>query len=235
MNLTPQQRGFFMNYLSHHFFYAEEDSWHNTGLILPDWSRSAPGRRQLRWEHHPEAEPKHLELWEGCRKHYEADGWFHDCDYFTRSSNRIEEDLVQLQAKGLMQGQRKWFLAHLLAEMLLDRVIMDKHPQALDHFYEDLNQVPYADIESFLLAAGKEDMGRFPQGHEGFIKSEFIRHYASDLGIAESLNRVAQRVGQKAFSEDDIKGLVAIIPNWIDFASQQKKPHQMARLSNSNF
>jgi hypothetical protein len=219
-----------VNFLAHHFFYATDNPWHNTGLILPDWSRSAKGRRKLEWMEDRHGGHKEEALWLGCQKHYEADLWFHACTYFTETTQHIEKDLALLQEEGLFDAQRKWFLAHLLAEMLLDRLIMDRHSTALDAFYSDLRQVPYEDLERFLLHAGKEDMGRFPQGHKGFIESEFIRHYTSHEGLAESLNRVVQRTGQTAFRGEEILALARCMPNWLALAGKIKKPLQMERL-----
>ena len=169
-------------------------------------------------------------LWLGCQKHYEADQWFHECAYFKETTEHIEKALARLQEEGLFEVQRKWFLAHLLSEMLLDRLIMDRHEAALDHFYSDLRKVPYADIEQFLLRAGKEDMGRFPQGHKGFIESEFIRYYSSFEGLSESLSRVVQRTGQAALTAEEIRALSRSMPDWLDLARETKKPLQMERL-----
>ena len=219
-----------MNFLAHHFFFATDNAWYNTGLILPDWSRSAKGRRKLEWMAKHDLAYKEEALWMGCQKHYEADHWFHECAYFSETTHSIEKDLAHVQGQGLFNSQRKWFLAHLLAEMLLDRLIMDRHTTALDQFYADLRKVPYDDLEGFLLQAGKEDMGRFPQAHKGFIESEFIRYYSSDKGLAESLSRVVQRTGQAALSAEEIQILSRLMPNWLDLADQTKKPLQMERL-----
>lgn len=218
-----------MNFLAHHFFYATDNPHHNAGLILPDWSRSAEGKRKLEWDSSTEHKP-FMALWEGCKKHYEADGWFHDCQYFIESTALIEKDLALLQEDGLLLTQRKWFLAHILSEVLLDRLIMEKHPLALDIFYKDLNAVPFTDIESFLLQAGKDNMGRFPQGHAGFLSSEFLRFYSSYDGLTESLNRVVQRTKQLPFSKEEHQALTASMPRWIEMAAAIKKPLQMERL-----
>ncbi len=220
-----------MNFLAHHFFYASDDPYHNTGLILPDWSRSALGKRKLEWERKTQSYSPFIGLWEGCKKHYEADGWFHDCGYFNESTKEIEKDLVKLQSQGLLLAQRKWFLAHILSEVLLDRLIIEQFPEALDHFYQDLNQVPLSDIKDFLLESGKESMGRFPQGHAGFLSSEFLRFYSTADGLTESLNRVVQRTNQAAFSKEERQALTSIMPSWIAMAAAIKKPLQMERLS----
>lgn len=219
-----------MNFLAHHFFYATDDPYHNAGLILPDWSRSAEGKRKLEWNRASAERKPFTALWEGCKKHYEADGWFHDCTYFIESTASIEKDLEGLQKQGLLLSQRKWFLAHILSEVLLDRLIMERHSRALDWFYADLNGVPFSEIEAFLLESGKDTMGRFPQAHAGFLSSEFLRYYSSYDGLTESLNRVVQRTKQPAFREDEHAAITAFMPVWIDLATAIKKPLQMERL-----
>ncbi|MDX5319839.1 MAG: hypothetical protein LPK45_02135 [Bacteroidota bacterium] len=219
-----------MNYLSHHFFDSLLDPHHNTGLILPDWSRSASGRRKLIWTGKDDDPLHYHAIWEGCLKHYQADDWFHDSPFFLELSAELDRTFEIFQEDGLFQSQRKWFLAHLLAEMLLDRLIIEKHPGALDHFYHDLKSVAFSDLETFLLQAGKEEIGHFPQVHKGFIESEFMRYYASDRGLVESLNRVAQRTKQVPFTEAEMEALIGQIGNLLDRTEQIKKPSQMERL-----
>lgn len=219
-----------MNFLAHHFFYANGDPYHNAGLLLPDWSRSAEGKRKLDWSKKSKNNKQFEALWEGCQKHYEADSWFHDCDYFVEITEKLETDLTKLQSEGLFLEQRKWFLAHILAEVLLDRLIIDKHPKALDAFYRDLNLVPFAHIKSFLLEAGKDGMGRFEQGHAAFLNSEFLRYYATFGGLTESLNRVVQRTKQAAFSDAEHKAMTVLMSEWLEHAREIKKPLQMERL-----
>lgn len=219
-----------MNFLAHHFFYAQDDPYHNTGLILPDWSRSAQGKRKLEWMGIARENQQFQALWDGCQKHYVADAWFHDCGYFVETTEFLEADLTMLQTEGLFLEQRKWFLGHILAEVLLDRIIIDRHPGALDAFYGDLNHVPFDHIRDFLLEAGKEEMGRFEQGHAAFLNSEFLRYYATFEGLTESLNRVVQRTKQVAFSDAEHKAMTALMPEWVERAREIKKPLQMERL-----
>ncbi len=218
-----------MNYLAHHFFYAEEDPWHNTGLILPDLSRAAPGRRKLLWQG-KEPDPEDHQIWMGCLKHYEADDWFHESEYFVSLSAFIQTDLEKAREQGLFYRQRKWFLAHLLGEMLLDRLILEKEASAVDHFYQDLHQVETDRLVKFLLDSGKQEPGTFHRLFEGFREAEFLRHYASNRGIAGSLNRVVQRTGQEAMDEAELDFLTGNLDSWIDRAWKIKKPVRMNRL-----
>lgn len=217
-----------MNYLAHHFFYASGNAWHNTGLVLPDLSRHARGRRKLVGAAFESEE--HKALWLGCETHYFADGWFHECAYFTRMNAYLNEELKVLQDRNLLRGQRKWFLAHLLSEMLLDRLIMDTHPDAPDHFYSDLKAVDEEQLKDFLLKTGKDDVSTFAEGFRRFRDSEFIRFYREDPGLTDSLNRVIQRSRQPAFTGADKDVVSYCLPRWLSKAGQIKKPPQMGRL-----
>lgn len=220
-----------MNFLSHHFFYANQNPWHNTGLILPDWSRSAPGRRKVEWMQDVPPEGINAHFISGCEKHYEADGWFHNSFYFSSLSNAIENELAQERSKSnLFANQKVWFLAHILSELLLDRLIIDKHPHAVNHLYADLNEVSFEDIQAFLLKAGKTEMGAFVQSHHGFISSRFIQYYSQHSGLVDALNRVVLRTGQEKFSELEKEYLLERMESWLQTAHKLEKPLEMGRL-----
>jgi hypothetical protein len=221
-----------MNFLSHHFFYYQNDPYYNVGLILPDWSRSAAGKRKVEWIDNTQPNGLELSLLKGCKAHYEGDDWFHNCDFFIQVTDLVAKEIGREKAQnGLFAGQRGWFMAHILTEMLLDRLIIEADAYALDRFYSDLRAVPFKEIEAFLLKSGKTDMGRFPLAHKAFIESEFVRFYANAEGLTESLNRVVQRTGQNAFTEEEFNCIRRNIPLWLDYALQIKKPLQMERLS----
>lgn len=218
-----------MNYLSHHFFYSTDDLYHNVGLILPDLSRSAIGKRKVALEagDHPS---EFLAIQSGCLKHYEADEWFHDCAYFQSLSSLIDESISEQKLEGKFAKQRSWFLGHILSEMILDRLIIESDEDALNRFYKDLKQADIRQISGFLLQAGKTDTEHFEKVYAGFTSSEFIRYYSTTEGMVESLNRLVQRTKQSAFAPDETEFLSGQMDAWIEKARQIKKPHQMARL-----
>lgn len=221
---------FILNYLAHHFLYAEDQTLFNVGLILPDLSRRATGRRKVSLLE-PSADPDWNLLQAGCEMHYEADAWFHDCHYFQRVSETMDKWFTEKKNAGLFLEQRSWFLGHILAEMVLDRLIIDANPDALDHFYSDLKSADLTKICRYLKASGKIDTTPFEQMYKGFTESEFIRYYRDDAGLVESLSRLVQRTKQNGLSEEEKGHLTAQMPEWIELAYKTEKPHQMARLS----
>lgn len=183
------------------------------------------------WLEKEPPQEKNALILEGCKKHYEADGWFHESVYFKHSCQLLEKEMeTERETRSLFQNQRIWFLAHILSELLLDRLILEKHPDAVNHFYRDLHQVPFTDIETFLLKSGKTAMGNFSIGHERFISSEFVRHYIQNEGIIEALDRVVQRTGQIAFTKNERLFLIGRIPAWLKLAEGVEKPVEMGRM-----
>lgn len=179
----------------------------------------------------PSQNPDWQLLQAGCEKHYEADDWFHDCHYFTVVSESLDQWFTAQKAKGYFVNQRSWFLGHILAEMLLDRLIIDAHPASLDHFYADFKRADLDLICRFLKDAGKQDTAPFEQMYKGFTDSEFIRYYKEDEGLVESLSRLVQRTKQDAFSDAEKRLLIDKIPHWLSLAYKTEKPHQMVRLT----
>lgn len=213
-----------MNYFAHYFFSRNDDAYYNTGLILPDFSRSAEGRRKLLLEKAPPS-AEFSSLKNGCLNHYECDEWFHESSFFKQACSFLEEELKTIS----LGSQKKWFLAHILAEMLLDRMIIDRFPDELDSFYRDLNHVDWAKIETFLMHCGKSNFDRFHRHQEAFREHKYLYYYKEDQGLIESLDRVSRRTGQEPFTDKAREEMISRCQIWLPFISQLTKPVEMNR------
>lgn len=219
-----------MNYLAHHFFdRVPDDPLHNVGLILPDFSRSARGRRKLLLANVRSDIYGFASLLKGCHSHYVSDEWFHESLFFHILQDKISRILKE-NAR-LFSKQRPWFVSHILAELLLDRLIIKRFPGSLDLFYSDLQTVDIGTITQFLEACGKSSFEQFTRHYRNFCESKFMYSYSDDEGLVYSLDRVIQRTGQNALDDDAFLFLIKAIPELEHEASRIKKPRQMARLS----
>lgn len=209
-----------MNYFSHYYYaHHPSDVYFNVGLILPDFSRSALGARRLKLSE-PRAQLHFESLRMGCLEHYRADEVFHASTFFNEMEREINQDLKQMNSN----GQRRWFMAHILVEMLLDRVLMEKDPGALDRFYSDLELVDWNEVGRFLLDSGKTDIEAFVKHQEGFRKYRFIYQYQEAWGMVEALGRVVLRTGQPALGDEFRAQLENQIPNWLERTHKTEKP-----------
>lgn len=179
-----------LNYFSHYYFdHIPSEPNHNFGLSLPDFVRNFIKGKKLKPEHIPLFEdPQFRLLAEGTHKHFERDHRFHNSAYFKQSENDLKAILLPV-FKELKIG-RYWFAAHVLSEMMIDRVLMKQHPEMLNRFYLDLQNSDGSTINTFLNACGIEDVETFETRFERFQSSQYLRQYVYDEAMVYSLNRI---------------------------------------------
>lgn len=187
-----------MNYFSH-FFVDHRPGRHefNTGLLLPDVTR----KTVKRFTERPSYNNLHREFLAGCLTHYEADKAFHTSSFFTALLARSSGMINAAGFSGAVQ--RKWFLAHILAELMIDRVLVKERPRELDAFYRSLDLADREALASFLELNGLEDKDTFFGFFDHFRKVQYIYYYADNNKFVYSLNRIMMRAGVGEMSGED--------------------------------
>ena len=189
-----------MNYFAH-FFVDHKLGQHeyNTGLLLPDVTRGYIKTFKHNVEH---ANAACLSFHQGCLAHYRADKLFHGSSFFTD---------ILAQANGLINQtnfsetlNRKWFLAHIMAELLIDRVLITQYPDLLDEFYNSLQQINDSDLLDFLNLYEMKDSPKFFEFFNHFRKVQYIRYYTDNNKFVYSLNRIMIRAGVGAMLDADL-------------------------------
>jgi hypothetical protein len=183
-----------MNFLSHYYLDSEKDNiYFNFGLILPDlmgiyrrgWKLSSK-------QHKFDGIPELREILRGVIKHYELDSVFHQSGFFRKFTDLMAD---QLNAEGEdLPTYKRHFIAHILLELIIDRVIIKKHKKVAVQFYNDLVRLDLEIIRKFFL-------GEPPDLLEGFInlvnrfrfEQNLYKYLDNDI-IVFSLNRVLARV-----------------------------------------
>lgn len=188
-----------MNYFAH-FFVDHKLGQHeyNTGLLLPDVTRGYIKTFKHNVEH---ANAACLSFHQGCLAHYRADKLFHGSSFFTD---------ILTQANGLINQanfsealNRKWFLAHIMAELLIDRILITQYPDLLDEFYNSLQQINDSDLLDFLNLYEMKDSSKFFEFFNHFRKVQYIRYYTDNNKFVYSLNRIMIKAGVGEISEHD--------------------------------
>ncbi len=198
-----------MNYLSHFFIDEKPGShYYNVALILPDITKS--------WikKFDPAFLPQPLsaiqsDLINGCFKHYESDKLFHASAFFEKYQYLINE---RLKAAGLSDDvNRKWFIAHILTELLIDRQIVKTDPARVDGFYESLTGIDDRELDSFLRFQGMDNPQDFFTFLGHFRNARYIYYYADNNKFLYSLGRIMMRVGIKELTGPDSEVLLQTI------------------------
>lgn len=201
-----------LNYFAHYFFDHEpENHYYNAGLLMPDFARVADGAKRIntRLEFSADVQPRLYQLNRGSQQHYQTDARFHNSEFFKQHTTRLDE--LFTKHKFSRHNQRLWFVSHILFEVLLDRVLVQQHPQKLAEFYSSLQKVDIETVIDFLAHSGKEGRGRFSNFWNGFIESQFIQHYTNDESFLYSMNRILQRASQPEMDNAQGEAMLGIV------------------------
>ena len=200
-----------MNFIAHYHFYRTDDRYYNVGLVLPDLVRNFC-KIHLRPNHvfqHPQLRALSM----GSQMHLDSDKLFHNSSFFRQC-----EDLCGYLLDDKARWPRKWFLNHLLSEILLDRIIIEKYPGIVESFYADLSKANPEHTELFLKMNGINNYQNFTPALQRFVNVAFIFEYLHNEKIVLALGRVYSRLGiDYQWTDEDRAHLMRHIPIILNF------------------
>lgn len=184
-----------MNYFAHAVRFVDRP-WFAVGTCVPDWLSVVD--RQVRMRPRS-VEPfatgdgsTTAEVAAGILQHLHDDQWFHG----TRGFAEVTGELTRLfrQTLGPEDGFRPGFLGHIVTELLLDDVLIERHPERLERFYDLFQQ-----IRPDVVQDAVNRMARQPTGHLApfislFAHERILRDYAEPPRMLFRLNQVLRRI-----------------------------------------
>ncbi|MFN7313816.1 MAG: hypothetical protein ACK5UI_10080 [Bacteroidota bacterium] len=188
-----------MNYFAHYFLdHQPGEHEYNTGLLLPDITRNL-----VTPFHHP---PQINESWanqfySGCLQHYASDKKFHASSLFTYLLDLTKYEVEQVDLSE--QVQRKWFLCHIMAELMLDRILVWRFPETLAAFYQSLQSINDAQLKSYLEAYHLKDTLSFFDFFNHFRSVQYIFYYTNNNKFVYSLNRIMIKAKVGSMPQND--------------------------------
>jgi len=178
-----------LNYLSHYYlFHPVERPEFVTGLILPDITRTAHKKFRLKvnFDELPKA---FSELEEGVDLHFKTDIIFHKAIFFKEHTKQIKKIAKQYGLDDLSKYLS--FFAHLVFEMMIDKILMLQHPTLVDTFYNTLLKADQQQIEQYLHHKKKSEyINQFNTFYTLFLEKQFLRNYTKVGGLEYSVMRV---------------------------------------------
>lgn len=197
-----------MNYFAH-FFVDHKLNQHefNTGLFLPDVARGFV--KTFKTSLPDNSNQCNVGFWEGCQTHYVADKKFHGSTFFQELLSISTQ--VTNNAAFTKELNRKWFLAHIMAEVMLDRILIKESPMVLDSFYHTLDTVADADLINYLTVFNCSDTNTFMEHFNHFRKVKYIYYYTDNNKFVYSLNRIMIRAGVGAITENNQQVLLNVV------------------------
>ena len=183
-----------MNYFAHGIRFLDRP-WFLAGTALPDWLSVVDRRVRLR--------PKALvpladgsssveaELAAGALQHLEDDRWFHKTRAFAEATGRLTRIFRDYLGPG--DGFRCGFLGHIVSELILDAILIEKYPERLDAYYEVLQQLDGRRLTDAVTVLAGQPVDLEPWLPR-FCEVQFLRDYADPRRLAFRLNQVLCRV-----------------------------------------
>jgi hypothetical protein len=180
-----------MNFISHFYFFKKgQDPYYNCGLIFPDWLAAYNKTKFQLQILTQNTNEERLEA--GIQNHLLGDKMFHGSDYFREQTHGIK---LLLEKSTLDKDQFRFsFLAHIILEMMIDRLLLLKDPNIGTSFYDNLDSCDDNLLLYFALRNSRVDEG-FLTLIQKFKRHRFILQYIKTDVFVYSLNRSIGRVG----------------------------------------
>jgi len=203
-----------MNFVGHYFVdHGVQDADYTLGKILPDLLRNFSKSIRLNasdLEGKGQGEP----LYMGIRMHFRTDRVFHDSALFRERSAEING---RLKNSVLSIRKYRFFFAHVLLEMLIDRCLLIRHPGLGEGFYHQLAAADKQTLSDFFEAQGWLHLiDGFWAFLQRFISSEYLLQYVHNESLIFALGRIGERVGLKSAVGMADEGLVGLIDSYTD-------------------
>jgi hypothetical protein len=191
-----------MNLLSHYYASCKEGRpYYNFGLVLPDFL----GMSNREWKpirFIESSDQALMDIASGCKEHLRVDSVFHSLKEFKDNVLYIRKKIEESGMR--INGMRLFFTAHVLFEIILDRIILIREMKFADKFYSDLTEIDTGAISHLFSANGIGSSGKFLISFEKFKTHRYIYHYIDSGKVMFALNRIMLRAGLIVFEENEL-------------------------------
>jgi hypothetical protein len=103
----------------------------------------------------------------------------------------------------LAHFNRKWFLSHIIFEMLIDRLLVKHFPSACHSFYSDLDAIDTKILEEFVLRYSYKNIDQFMRNFKHFCEVKYLFAYVFNDSFVFSIARVYKQATTIEMSMSD--------------------------------
>ncbi len=184
-----------MNYFAHGRDFVDRP-YFLAGTAVPDWlsviDRRMRTRRRRVEAFAEDLDPCVAEVACGVLQHLHDDRWFHQTRAFAELSLQLTRNIREILSED--NGFRPSFLGHILVEILLDAVLIERQPDRLDAYYATFDTVDpnvVAEAVNRMASRRSDTLAAFiPR----FLAERFLYDYLDDEKLLWRLNHVMRRV-----------------------------------------
>ncbi len=182
------------------------------GTALPDLLPLAERRVRLRSAQVASAEAGtafEAALRAGVSVHLATDAAFHKTAAFASAQAEVSGLLAEARFEGMRV--RRFFVAHVLTELVLDAALLRADPALADRFYDAFAVAGFDAAALWTEKATAKPLPHLPYVLKRFAETQYLRHYADDDGVATGLSNLCRRAGQDTFEGKNFARLVSVV------------------------
>lgn len=184
-----------VNYFAHAIRFLDRPDF-LAGLAVPDWlsvvDRRVRVRRRAIQEQRAGLAHADLETALGVIQHLDDDQWFHATAAFFEVTGTIGRSFRE--SLGPDETWHCGFLGHVVLELLLDAVLIEQHPGALEHYYNAIASVDAARVQQLVERLTQQDAPQLSRFIDLYVRERFLGDYLDDASLLKRLNQVMRRV-----------------------------------------
>ena len=204
-----------MNFISHYFLDKElDDSLFFVGMSTPDLLSVFDRSVRLRESRLPllmenEVPPGHISFYNGVLRHFEVDALFHSSAFFEEETSRISR-LMRDTFPGY-GFHRLFFVSHVLFELLLDKILIDQHPDLLPDYFQHFEAQKPEDVAQLTQWVTRAEIPGYENYYQKFVQRKHLYLYSDWKYVIYVLKRILQRVRIAKFSYLDEPRFLSVI------------------------
>lgn len=184
-----------MNYFSHGHRYTDRP-YFMVGTAVPDMLSAVDRQVRVRTkETRPFADGSatpQAELAAGILQHLHDDAWFHVTPAFYSTTGQLTALFRELLVDD--DSPRASFLGHIVTELLLDAVLIERDPGVLEAYYTAFSQIDAVVVEATVNAIARRPTERLAPLIPLFLQERFLGDYVEPQTLLIRLNQVLRRV-----------------------------------------
>jgi hypothetical protein len=187
-----------MNFISH--FYLErgrKESLFFIGVSTPDlvsvFDRSVRIKAHLLPPAEAGLSPAQQHFREGVMRHLIADQHFHSSPFFAQEVARLSEQFRACLPPGTVA--RSFFVAHVLFELMLDRVLLQADERLASEFYRHLEAHPPSELVGLTEWLTQTPMPAYGGFLQKFVRRKSLYGYLRWQDLIYVLRRILGGVG----------------------------------------
>ncbi len=188
-----------MNLISHFYLDREHpESLYFVGIATPDLVSVFDRKTRLKAANLPiimenESSREQMSFYNGILRHFEVDALFHSSEFF-----QTETQLLARQLKdtfGDKQVKRSFFVAHILLELILDRILILKDSELLYSFYKHFQNKDILKLVYFTEWACKKPLPGYAAFLWKFAEKKFLYNYTEWEFLVKVIENLLKKVG----------------------------------------